>query len=407
MRRRVRLSRAAVPRALRWKDGFSGAAACRDGGVPYNIPFIVGTEFGNIQDAIYDAHLAADGRFTDLACRWLERVVRTKRAMLTHSGTAALELAALLCDLRPGDEVIMPSFTFVSTANAFALRQAIPVFVDIRPDTLNIDEKLIEQAITPRTRVIVPVHYAGVACEMDPILRIARRHGLVVVEDAAHAMLSRYRGRMLGSLGHFGALSFHETKNIVSGEGGALLVNDRRSIVRGDIIRQKGTNRAQFLRGEVDKYTWVDIGSSFGPSEIIAAFLWSQMARAVSITNRRLRVWSWYHESLEPLERLGVLRRPIVPAHVQHNAHIYYVLLPDVATRTRAIQHLAGSNVRAVFHYVPLHSSPAGRQLGRAHGSLEETNRAGDRLLRLPLWVGMTKRDVALVTRLLAEALRV
>jgi dTDP-4-amino-4,6-dideoxygalactose transaminase len=297
----------------------------------------------------------------------------------------------------------MPSYTFVSTANAFVLRGAIPVFVDIRPDTLNIDETKIEAAITSRTKAIVPVHYAGVACEMDTIMDIAKRHQLWVIEDAAQGIMSTYKGRPLGSIGHLGAYSFHETKNIISGEGGALLVNDECFVERAEIIREKGTNRSQFFRGQVDKYTWMDIGSSYLPGEIIAAFLWAQMEEADLITQRRLTIWNLYHEALQGLETAGKLRRPIVPAECQHNAHMYYVLLDSFATRTRVIKELNQQGINTVFHYVPLHHSPAGQRYAKVHGELINTEDLSDRLLRLPLWIGMddVERVVNALTQLL------
>jgi dTDP-4-amino-4,6-dideoxygalactose transaminase len=296
----------------------------------------------------------------------------------------------LLCDLRPGDEVIMPSFTFVSTANAVALRGAVPVFVDIRPDTLNIDEKLIEAAITPRTRAICVVHYAGVACEMDAVMALARRRGLFVVEDAAQALCARYRGRPLGSFGDFAAVSFHETKNFISGEGGALLVNDAAHIARAEILWEKGTNRSSFFRGEVDKYTWVDLGSSYLPSDMIAAFLLAQLEQAEALLARRRALWARYHRGFEALEKKGAVRRPIVPDGCEDNAHLYYLLLPDRGARTRLIDGLKERGIQAPFHYVPLHSAPAGRKFGRAGGSLAVTEDLSDRLLRMPLWYAMT-----------------
>ena len=298
-------------------------------------------------------------------------------------------MAALLLDIEPGDEVIMPSYTFVSTANAFVLRGGVPVFVDIRPDTLNIDENLIESAITPRTKAIVPVHYAGVACEMDAIMDIARRHGLMVIEDAAQGIMSTYKGRPLGSIGHMGCLSFHETKNIIAGEGGALLINDASFVHRAEIIREKGTNRAQFFRGQVDKYTWCDVGSSYLPGELIAAFLWAQMEAADEITRPRLALWNTYHQAFAALEQDTLVRRPVVPQHCAHNAHMYYLLLPDLARRTEFIEHMRKRGIGTVFHYVPLHRSAAGERCGRSHGELTVTADLADRLVRLPLWVGL------------------
>jgi dTDP-4-amino-4,6-dideoxygalactose transaminase len=356
-------------------------------GIPFNKPYMTGRELEYIAEAHANGHLSGDGTFTKRCHAWLERTTGTRRALLTHSCTGALEMASLLMDLAPGDEVIMPSFTFVSTANAVVLRGAVPVFVDIRADTLNLDENLIESAITPRTRAISVVHYAGVGCEMDAILAIAKRHGLMVVEDAAQGILSTYKGRPLGSIGEVGALSFHETKNIISGEGGALLVNDPKLVERAEIIREKGTNRSQFFRGQVDKYTWVDVGSSYLPSEILAAFLAAQIEDAEAITRRRLALWNRYHDAFSALESRGVLRRPIIPAHCTHNAHMYYVLLNDLETRTRFIAAMKAKDIHPVFHYVPLHSAPAGQRYARTSGPLPITDAAGDRLARLPLWL--------------------
>lgn len=357
--------------------------------IPFNRAFLTGAESAYIGEAQSSCHLSGDGPFTKRCHAWLEDRTRAAKALLTHSCTGALEMAALLCDLEPGDEIIMPSYTFVSTANAFVLRGAVPVFVDIRSDTLNIDESLIEQAITPRTRAIVPVHYAGVACEMDRICEIAERHGLLVVEDAAQGLMSAYKGRPLGTIGHFGALSFHETKNITSGEGGALLVRDADRAQRAEIIREKGTNRSQFYRGQVDKYTWVDLGSSYLPSELTAAFLWAQLEEAESITARRLAIWDRYHAAFEQLERAGVLRRPVVPPECAHNAHMYYLLLSDLDARAGFITAMSAAGIRTVFHYVPLHSSPAGSRFGRTGSQMGVTDDVADRLVRLPLWVGL------------------
>ncbi len=350
---------------------------------------MTGRELTYISQAHANSHLSGDGPFTMRCHQWLERNTGASKALLTQSCTAALEIAALLLDLQPGDEVIMPSFTFVSTANAFVLRGAVPVFVDIRQDTLNIDEAVIEAAITSRTKAICVVHYAGVSCEMDAILDIANRHGLDVIEDAAQGLMSRYKGRPLGSMGLLGALSFHETKNVISGEGGALLVNDAALSERAEIIREKGTNRSRFFRGQVDKYTWVDVGSSYLPGEIVSAFLAAQLEEAESITRRRLALWDRYHAWAKPLEQDGRLRRPIVPATCEHNAHMYYLLLPSIEVRTRFIERLKQHEVGAVFHYIPLHSSPAGRKYGRAAGTLPVTCDLSDRLVRLPMWLGM------------------
>jgi dTDP-4-amino-4,6-dideoxygalactose transaminase len=357
--------------------------------IPFNRPYMTGDELGLILQAHAKGHLSGDGLFTKRCNAWLEANIGCAKALLTHSCTAALEMAAILLDLQAGDEVIMPSFTFVSTANAFVLRGAVPVFVDIRPDTLNIDENLIEAAITSRTKAICVVHYAGVACEMDIIMALARRHGLKVVEDAAQGIFSTYRGRPLGSIGDLAALSFHETKNVISGEGGALLINDPALVERAEIIREKGTNRSRFFRGQVDKYTWVDIGSSYLPSELIAAFLAAQLEHGIEITARRLTIWEGYHAWAAPLEAAGLLRRPIVPADCKHNAHMYYLLLAGLEKRTAFIEAMKAADIGTVFHYIPLHSSPAGQRFGRTAGELLHTDAISARLVRLPFWVGM------------------
>ena len=367
--------------------------------IPFNKPYMTGKELWYISQAHAKGHLAGDGEFTKKCSKWLEDRIGARRALLTHSCTAALEMAAILADVEPGDEIIMPSFTFVSTANAFVLRGAKPVFVDVRADTLNIDETRIEAAITPRTRVIVPVHYAGVACEMDTIMEIARRHDLIVIEDAAQGVLSTYKGRPLGSIGHMAALSFHETKNLISGEGGALLLNDPRFVERAEIVREKGTNRSQFFRGQVDKYTWVDIGSSYLPGEIVAAFLWAQMEEADAINRRRLALWDEYDRGLSAVPDL--VQRPTVPATCAHNAHMYYLLLPDLGARTAFIQRLKADSITSVFHYIPLHSSPSGRAFGRAAGSMVNTDRAGNCLTRLPLWLGLEEHHGHVIQRVL------
>jgi len=372
--------------------------------IPFNKPYMTGKELWYIAQAHANNQLAGDGPFTKKCSAWLVQHTGTRHALLTHSCTAALEMAAMLSGVGPGDEVIMPSFTFVSTANAFVLRGATPVFVDIRPDTLNLDEAKIEQAITPRTRVIVAVHYAGVACEMDAIMDIAARHRLLVIEDAAQGIMSAYKGRALGTIGHLGTLSFHETKNLISGEGGALLVNDARFADRAEVIREKGTNRSQFFRGQVDKYTWVDVGSSYLPSELIAAFLWAQMEEADAITRRRLEIWNTYHQWFAELESRGVLRRPLLPAHCTHNAHMYYVLLPTLEKRTAFIAQLKEAGIQTVFHYVPLHTSPMGEKFGRAHGELRHTVDAGERLVRLPLWLGLETQLAEVIQRIFAAA---
>jgi dTDP-4-amino-4,6-dideoxygalactose transaminase len=357
--------------------------------IPFNRPYMTGRELPLIAEAHANGHLSGDGPFTKRCHAWLEAQTGATRALLTHSCTAALEMSALLLDLEPGDEVIMPSYTFVSTANAFALRGAVPVFVDVRRDTLNLDESLVEAAITQRTRAICVVHYAGVSCEMDTLLAIAARYGLAVVEDAAQAIFSTYKGRPLGTLGDLGCLSFHETKNIISGEGGALLCRDARYAERAEVIREKGTNRSKFFRGQVDKYTWVDIGSSYLPSELIAAFLAAQMDAGTQITQRRLALWDRYHEWAAGHEAAGRLRRPIVPADCTHNGHMYYLLLPSLEKRTAFIQHMNDLGVGTVFHYIPLHSSPAGLHFGRASGELPVTDELSARLVRMPLWIGL------------------
>ena len=373
--------------------------------IPFNKPFMTGKELWNVAQAHTAGHLAGDGGFTKRCNAWLEQRTGTKKAFLTHSCTAALEMTAMLADIKVGDEVILPSYTFVSTANAFVLRGAVPVFVDIRPDTLNIDETRIEAAITPRTKAIVPVHYAGVGCDMDAIMEIASARGLLVIEDAAQGIMATYKGRPLGTIGHLGTLSFHETKNLISGEGGALLVNDPKFAARAEVLREKGTNRSQFFRGQVDKYTWVDIGSSYLPGEIVAAFLWAQMEEAESITKRRLDIWATYHQWLAPLEAKGLLQRPTASKECAHNAHMYYVLLPDLPKRTRFIEQLAKRNIGSVFHYVPLHSSPYGRQVGRTVGDMSVTDSIADRLVRLPMWLGLEDHMSALIGHI-GDALR-
>ncbi len=367
--------------------------------IPFNKPYMTGKELWYISQAHHRGMLAGDGHFTRQCHTWLESQTGCHKALLTHSCTAALELAALLTDIGPGDEVIMPSYTFVSTANAFVLRGGVPVFVDIRPDTLNLDETKIEAAITDRTRAIVPVHYAGVGCDMEAIMDIADRYDLLVIEDAAQGLMATRNDKALGSIGHFGTLSFHETKNVISGEGGALLVNDERFVERAEIVREKGTNRSQFFRGQVDKYTWIDVGSSYLPGELIAAFLLAQLEEATEITRRRLDVWQQYHEGFEGLEGKGLLRRPKRPAECQHNAHMYYLLVENLDVRTALIQYLKEKGVHAVFHYVPLHSSPAGIRYGRFDNDLLVTDAIGDRLLRLPLFVGL--EDAPLIVDLI------
>ena len=376
-----------------------------DSFIPFNRPYLTGREFEYMREAANSGQLAGDGPFTRRCHTWLERTVGCRRALLTHSCTGALEMAALLAEVGPGDEIVMPSYTFVSTANAFALRGATPVFVDIRPDTLNIDESLVEAALGPRTRVIVPVHYAGVACEMDAITAIAATRGLLVIEDAAQALGSRYRGHAVGALGHLAVTSFHETKNIISGEGGALLVNDERFAARAEIVREKGTDRTRYMRGEIDKYSWVDLGSSFLPGELMAAFLAAQVEVAAAITSQRLDVWTAYYERFGDLAARELIRRPVVPGHCDHNAHMFYVLVPDPAARKRVLEALNAEGIHAVFHYVPLHSSRAGRRFGRTVGDMRHTRSVSQRLIRLPLWVGMRPSDVDRIVEAVGRAI--
>ena len=362
--------------------------------IPFNRPFIVGKELFYISQAVLGGHLAGDGRFTRLCNAWLECKFGAKKVLLTTSCTTALDIAAILCDIELDDEVIMPAFTFVSTANAFVLRGAKVRFVDIRPDTLNMDENSIEAAITHRTKAIVPVHYAGVACEMDRILEIAREHDLIVVEDAAQGVNATYKGRYLGTMGHLGAYSFHETKNFISGEGGALVINDERFIERAEIIREKGTNRSKFFRGEVDRYTWVDIGSSYLPSEMIAAFLYAQLEEADTITRKRRSIFDYYLQQLAPFQELGLIRLPTAPPECRHNAHLFYILISTSAQdRDRLLTHLRTNDIHAVFHYVPLHTSPMGQKMGYNTGHLPITEDVSDRLIRLPCYFELTREE--------------
>lgn len=374
--------------------------------IPFNRPHFTGNELRYIAKAHENNVLAGDGQFTDKCHFWLERQVGCYRALLTHSCTAALEMAAILLNIKQGDEVIMPSYTFVSTANAFVLRGAVPVFVDIREDTLNINEKLIEDAINPRTRAIVPVHYAGVACEMDTIMSIAKSHQISVVEDAAQGIMSTYKGQALGGIGSLGTFSFHETKNLISGEGGALLVNENELFLRAEIIREKGTDRSKFFRGEVDKYTWQDTGSSFLPSELTAAFLWAQLQEAERITKERLLIWWNYHNLLESLEARGWLRRPVIPENCIHNGHMYYVLLDDSLDRQHILNSMKQAKIGVVFHYVPLHNSPAGRRYGRVNDNMDVTNQQSERLIRLPMWIGLSTSQQTEVVDCLQKAIQ-
>lgn len=371
--------------------------------IPFNRPYITGKEVCNIEKAQSNGHLSGDGEYTKLCHDWLQRRTGCHKALLTHSCTAALEMAALLLDIQPGEEIIMPSYTFVSSANAFVLRGGVPVFVDIREDTLNLDERLIESSITSRTRAIVPVHYAGVACEMDTIMAIARKYGLKVIEDAAQGIMSSYKEQALGKIGDLGAYSFHETKNITSGEGGALLINNSDMILRAEIIREKGTNRSLFVRGEVDKYTWQEVGSSFLPGELVAAFLWGQLEEANRITKERLSIWRRYHKLLEPLEDKGMLRRPIIPDDCEHNAHMYYIILAPEIDRQKVLDSFRLNEIGAVFHYVSLHSSPAGRHYGRVYGDLNVTNRQSNGLVRLPLWIGLSNEQQDRIVKVLSD----
>ena len=358
--------------------------------IPFNKPPYTGNEDKHVLAAMGSEKISGDGPYTQRCQEWFENYLGCKKALLTPSCTHALEMAALLIDIKPGDEVIMPSYTFVSTANAFVLRGAKVVFVDIRPDTLNIDERLIEAAITSKTKAIVPVHYAGVACEMDIIMEVAERYGLFVIEDAAQAMMSSYNGRALGSIGHMGAFSFHETKNFTSGgEGGLLIINDARFVERAEIVREKGTNRSRFFRGMVDKYQWVDVGSSYLPSELQAAYLWGQLEQVFDINKNRLEAWGNYYESLLPLEVTGKIGLPFIPQGCTHNAHMFYLKVTDLKERTELIKYLKDNNVMAVFHYIPLHTAVAGKQFAYFHGEDRYTTSESERLVRLPIWYGI------------------
>lgn len=363
--------------------------------IPFNKPPLTGNEEQYVLKSMHSNKISGDGQFTQKCHTWFEEKLPCKKALLTTSCTHALEMAAILIDIQPGDEVIMPSYTFVSTANAFVLRGAKIVFVDIRPDTMNIDETLIENAITDKTKAIVPVHYAGVACEMDTIMQIANKYNLFVVEDAAQGMMSAYNGKALGAIGDLGTYSFHETKNYTSGgEGGLLIINGEQFIERAEVIREKGTNRSQFFRGMVDKYSWVDLGSSYLPSELNAAYLWGQLEKVKEINNNRLQSWSTYYEELKPLGEKGHIDLPTIPKNCEHNAHMFYIKVKDLQTRVELIKYLAEHNVNAVFHYVPLHSAPAGLKFGRFHGEDVFTTKESERLLRLPMYYGLMKSDV-------------
>lgn len=354
--------------------------------LPFNIPPTTGNECKYMQQAIQNKKICGDGEFTKKCSTWIETKFKTLKALLTTSCTHALEIAALLCDVQPGDEVIMPSYTFCSTADAFVQRGAKIVFVDIRPDTMNIDETKIEKAITAKTKVLVPVHYAGVGCEMNTIMNIAQKYNLKVVEDAAQGVMSTYKGKALGTIGDFGCFSFHETKNYTMGEGGALLVNDSKYIEKAEIIREKGTNRSKFYRGQIDKYTWVDYGSSYLPSELNAAYLWAQLELAKEINTNRLSIWNTYHTGLQNLQKQGKLQLPFIPENCIHNAHMFYIKTKNLEERTNLINYLKKNEIQSVFHYVPLHSSPAGLKFGKFYGKDIYTTRESERLLRLPMW---------------------
>lgn len=367
--------------------------------IPFNIPSYLGTEDEMIATAIKNRKICGDGEFTKKCNEKLEEITNAPKALITTSGTSALEMAAVMCNLKQGDEVILPSYTFSSTANAFALRGAKLVFVDIRPDTMNIDETKIEAAITDKTKVIIPVHYAGVACEMDTIMDIAKRHNILVVEDAAQAVMSYYKGKALGTIGDFGCFSFHETKNYSMGEGGAILINNEKDIERAEIIREKGTNRSVFLRGQVDKYTWVDIGSSYLQSELNCAYLYAQIEDPNIINDDRLASWDKYYDALKPLADAGKIERPVIPEGCVHNAHMFFIKAKDLEERTRLIKHLKENGVGAVFHYIPLHSAPAGLAFGRFDGEDKFTTKESERLLRLPMYYGLTNEDIDIVVK--------
>ncbi len=362
--------------------------------IPFNIPPYIGKEEKYIAEAVKSRKICGDGQFTKKCSSWLESRTNTVKALLTTSCTDALEMAAVLTGVGPGDEVIMPSYTFVSTADAFVMRGATVVFVDIRPDTMNIDETKIEAAITDKTKVIVPVHYAGVGCEMDSIAEIAARHRLMIVEDDAQGIMSTYKGKSLGTFGNYGCLSFHETKNYSMGEGGAILIRDEAAVERAEIIREKGTDRSKFLRGQVDKYTWVDCGSSYLPSELNAAYLYAQLENADLINDARLSDWNRYYRNLSPLAEKGRISLPFIPDHCRHNAHMFYIKTADIEERTKLTAYLKENGIGAAFHYIPLHSSPAGRKFGRFSGEDVYTTKESERLLRLPMYYGLSEQEV-------------
>ena len=363
----------------------------------FNNPPFVGNELEYVRQAIDNQKICGDGPFTKKCSQWIESKTGTSKALLTTSCTHATEMAALLLDIKPGDEVIMPSYTFVSTADAFVLRGAKAVFVDIRPDTMNIDENLIENAITERTKAIVPVHYAGVSCEMDKITELALKYNLKIVEDAAQGLLSTYKGKMLGTIGDFGCYSFHETKNYSMGEGGALLIRDPNYIEKAEIIREKGTNRSKFFRGQIDKYTWVDAGSSYLPSDLNAAYLWAQLEQADKIFDNRMKTWNLYYELLTDLQKQGVISLPVVPEHCTHNAHMFYIKVKDLDERTHLIDFLKEQGILAVFHYIPLHTAPAGKKFGVFCGEDRYTTKESERLVRLPMYYGLEEEKVVYI----------
>lgn len=365
--------------------------------IPFNRPAYTGNETKYMYQAIKNRRLSGDGDFTKKCTAWFKKNFCCKKALLTTSGTHALDMAAILADIKEGDEVIMPSYTFPSTANAFVLRGAKIIFIDIRPDTMNIDEKLITAAITDKTKVITVVHYAGVACEIDTIMAIAKKHRLMVIEDAAHAVMATYKGRFLGTIGDIGCYSFHETKNYNCGEGGAIILNNEKFIERAEIIREKGTNRSKFFRGQIDKYTWVDIGSSYLPSELSAAYLYAQLEKAVEINDDRLISWHSYYKKLKPLEDRGYLHLPVIPKECAHNAHMFYIKVKNTEERKQLLNYLRRNNILAIFHYIPLHSSKAGIKFGRFHGEDRFTTKESERLLRLPMYFGLKESDVVKV----------
>lgn len=371
--------------------------------IPFNVPPYIGKEDRYIKKAIENKKICGDGEFTRLCSIKFEELTGTKKALITTSGTSALEMAALLAEVKSGDEVIMPSYTFVSTANAFVLRGAKIVFVDINPDTMNIDETLIESAITSKTKAIVPVHYAGVACEMDTICEIAKKYNLIVIEDAAQAVMSYYKGRAIGSIGDFGCYSFHETKNYSMGEGGAVLINREDAIERAEIIREKGTNRTKFFRGQVDKYTWVDLGSSYLQSELNCAYLYAQIEDPQIINKNRLKAWNKYYEELKSLEKKGYITLPVIPKDCVHNAHMFYIKVKDLAERTELISFLKEKGINAVFHYIPLHSSPAGKKFGVFNGEDKYTTRESERLLRLPMYYNIDEKDIVYIAEMIKK----